>query len=235
MAYPARKATERSAAYTAQETRKEHSSSSDRADEEETEMPHRIPMTRRDFIRAHAILGGTLLGGTSVGRLGWRLAEAQPRAPIIDMHLHAFPADFFGKRGLPNPVTGTPSAASTDEALLQASLTALERYNIVKAVTSGPRTRRTVAGCRPEPFHRCPPVSAICAHARSGNLDRSSWRDALGRWASTAQYADLSPSDPSLEPYFALAEELDLPVGMHTGLGPPGTPMAAVPKFRVAA
>ena len=28
----------------------------------------------------------------------------------------------------------------------------------------------------------------------------------------------LSPADPQLEPYFALAEELDIPVGIHTGL-----------------
>jgi hypothetical protein len=61
-------------------------------------MSYSIPMTRRDFIRAHAILGGA-----SVGRFGWRLAEAQPRAPIIDMHLHALPADFLGKPDCPIP------------------------------------------------------------------------------------------------------------------------------------
>ena len=35
------------------------------------------------------------------------------------------------------------------------------------------------------------------------------------------QYHGLGPSDPLLEPYFALAEEYDLPVFIHMGPGPP--------------
>ena len=49
-----------------------------------------------------------------------------------------------------------------------------------------------------------------------------------------AQYEGLSPSDPALEPYFALAEELDLPVGVHTGTSFPGTPYQGYPHFRLA-
>ncbi|MFH1572512.1 MAG: amidohydrolase family protein [Acidobacteriota bacterium] len=37
-----------------------------------------------------------------------------------------------------------------------------------------------------------------------------------------------------MEPYYALAEETDIPVGIHTGLGPPGTPYdPCCPNFRV--
>lgn len=44
------------------------------------------------------------------------------------------------------------------------------------------------------------------------------------------QYNGFSPSDPTLDPYFALAEELDLPVLIHTlGIG------AHLPGFRSAA
>jgi len=39
-------------------------------------------------------------------------------------------------------------------------------------------------------------------------------------------------ADPQLEPYLAVAEELDLPVAVHTGLGPPGTPYGDSPNFR---
>jgi uncharacterized protein len=38
------------------------------------------------------------------------------------------------------------------------------------------------------------------------------------------QYSGLAPNDPKLEPYYALAEELDIPVGIHIGPGPPGVP-----------
>jgi len=50
----------------------------------------------------------------------------------------------------------------------------------------------------------------------------------------TAQYEGLSPSDPALDPYFALAEELDIPVGIHTGTSFPGMPYAGSPAFRVS-
>ena len=33
-----------------------------------------------------------------------------------------------------------------------------------------------------------------------------------------AQYAGMSLSDPRFEPYLALAEELDVPLGIHTGI-----------------
>jgi len=38
----------------------------------------------------------------------------------------------------------------------------------------------------------------------------------------TTQYLGMTPQDPRLEPYLSLAEELDIPVAIHMGLGPPG-------------
>jgi hypothetical protein len=64
---------------------------------------------------------------------------AQPaiqRPPIIDVHLHAYlPADWKGPS--PNPVTGKPGPATADEHMRQ-TLAVMERYNIVKAIVSGP-------------------------------------------------------------------------------------------------
>jgi len=34
----------------------------------------------------------------------------------------------------------------------------------------------------------------------------------------------MSPADPRLDPYWAMAEELDIPVGIHMGFGPVKTP-----------
>jgi hypothetical protein len=55
------------------------------------------------------------------------------------------------------------------------------------------------------------------------------------------QYLGMSPADSRLDPYWALAEEFDIPVGVHMGFGPPGaayesSPMPfKAPSFRMAA
>jgi hypothetical protein len=46
------------------------------------------------------------------------------------------------------------------------------------------------------------------------------------------QYEGLSPSDPSVDRYFALAEELDIPVAIHMGTGGSGRANVTSPKFR---
>jgi predicted TIM-barrel fold metal-dependent hydrolase len=48
-----------------------------------------------------------------------------------------------------------------------------------------------------------------------------------------SQYEGIAPTDPRMEPYFALAEELDVPVGIHVGPGPPGAPYIAEPTYRM--
>ena len=54
------------------------------------------------------------------------------------------------------------------------------------------------------------------------------------------QYVGMSPADPRMEPYWQLAEEFDLPVGIHMGAGPSGiaydaSPMRVKsPAFRIA-
>ncbi len=49
------------------------------------------------------------------------------------------------------------------------------------------------------------------------------------------QYEGLSPSDMSVDKYFALAEELDVPVAIHMGTGGSGRANVAMPKFRGSA
>jgi uncharacterized protein len=45
----------------------------------------------------------------------------------------------------------------------------------------------------------------------------------------TAQYMGIAPDDSRLEPYFALAEEFDIPVFIHMGLGPPNAAYESSP------
>jgi predicted TIM-barrel fold metal-dependent hydrolase len=156
-------------------------------------------------------------------------------ARIIDVHLHAYTADRFEVVGAPNPVTGKPSRATTDEALLQEALAAMERHRIVKAVATGWRT--TVERWRqaaPDRFiggigledGKLPDLATLREDVRAGRIA------VLGELG--LQYYGKTLADPELEPYLALAEELGLPVAVHTGLGPPRAPYHASPRFRTA-
>jgi predicted TIM-barrel fold metal-dependent hydrolase len=75
-----------------------------------------------------------------------------------------------------------------------------------------------------------PDLDGLRDHVESGRVE------ALGEIAT--QFLGLGPSDPALEPYFALAEEYDLPVFIHMGPGIPGTNYGggmgdlAVPNYR---
>ena len=63
------------------------------------------------------------------------LAQSHPR-PIIDVHIHVY-ADAQWKSGKPpNPVSGAPAPASSDDHLRQC-LRLMDHYNIVAAVVSG--------------------------------------------------------------------------------------------------
>lgn len=48
------------------------------------------------------------------------------------------------------------------------------------------------------------------------------------------QYQGMSPSDLSLDPYFAVAEELNIPVGIHMGTGGNGMANITQPKYRAS-
>jgi predicted TIM-barrel fold metal-dependent hydrolase len=123
-------------------------------------------------------------------------------------------------------VTGLPSTADSDVELRELSLAALQRYNIVKAVASGPAEvvaqwsdaapGRVLAGAFVDEQNPLPDPATLRADIQAGRIH------VLGELG--LQYRGMAPNDPRLEPYYALAEELDIPVGIHTGIGPAGTP-----------
>jgi uncharacterized protein len=186
-------------------------------------------------------------------------ADAQERLPIIDMHLHAFRvADFSGFLGTPPlphcvPMTDYPVPQSgnawhevfsgrdlpcdaiwspeTDDDLLNITLEILERRNI-RAVTSGP----VVARWREKNPDRiipsllfsggggAPPADSLRVWFTRGDYH------VLGE--VTSQYGGLGADSDFLDPYWALAEELDFPVGIHIGTGPLGAPYLGSHNYR---
>lgn len=183
---------------------------------------------------------------------------APQRQPIIDMHLHAHPLSFYG--GAPPPICAgagvqwmgvdpkefgldklascprTISAPATDKAVMELSLQAMQRHNIW-AVASGPLVQvtqwKTAA-----PDRIIPAISFLTGEEAPDPASAAKFRQLFkdGQFAVFAeigaQYRGMSPDDPSLEPFYALAEELDIPVGIHMGFGPPGGPYWADAKYR---
>jgi len=127
----------------------------------------------------------------------------------------------------------------SDEALLSDTLRMMDRYNIVRGVISGDREMvakwraaapaRFIAGANFFVDDNRPPPS------RANDLEAQVKSGETAVFAEiTAQYRGLSPDDPSLEPLYALAERLDVPVGIHMGYGAPGGPYWLYPKYRAA-
>jgi hypothetical protein len=137
---------------------------------------------------------------------------------------------------MPNPVTGKRPAVASDEELMRATLKEMRRCHIVKAVASGPlpvvlrwksaEPELIIGGAYFDEVTSLLDVERLRQHFMAGQLG------VLGELV--AQHAGLTLADPLFEPYLALAEKLDVPVGVHTGLGPEGIPYTCCPQFRVS-
>lgn len=146
------------------------------------------------------------------------------------MHLHAYPPDGAIDAALASPGTGRPAGVANGTAHREACLAAMKRLNIVKGVVSGGDGDRLAAAAR---WHEAAPDRIIAAAGIRGSEEIplppvDVLRDAFTKGPLrvmgevTAQYAGLTISDPPYAPYLALAEELDVPVAVHMGLGPTG-------------
>lgn len=177
--------------------------------------------------------------------------SAQRPLPIIDVHLHAHPVDGQGPPpvAMCTPIPAFPAwdpsqpygafimgmlkqppcsdpvwSPVTDQALMAGTLEVLERRNII-GVLSGTADR--VAKWRAAAPGRIIPALefSVVEHA-AVTPDSLRRLHAAGQLAVlgevTNQYAGVAPDDPRMAPYWALAEELDIPVGIHVGTGPPG-------------
>lgn len=162
-------------------------------------------------------------------------AAAQAWGPIIDMHMHAYPPDIFGPPG-PNPISGVGSTTLTEAEIRRLTLERMERHNIVKAVLSGPLE---IVGrwqeAAPDRFLGSPHFPRFTPFLPLDSLRTLYTSGTLGAMAEvTSQYTGMTPSDDRLEPYIALAEELDVPFGIHVGLSGRGVTYTEHPDYRIA-
>jgi predicted TIM-barrel fold metal-dependent hydrolase len=144
------------------------------------------------------------------------------RQPVIDMHMHSDTRIWAEHRFcFPQPCEVRPSAVNDPGELRPTALAAMEKYNVVLAVVSGPRDDvlewtegmedRFVTGImigRPDDI----------AYEELRGLFESGSVQVLGEL--TLQYNAVPIDDPSVDPMLALAHELDVPIHVHiAGLG----------------
>ncbi len=183
--------------------------------------------------------------------------------PIIDMHMHAFSIAEFGSQPPKGCIAaegvemhgvdpGKPfdfadqatcrrmvNAPANDAALIAGTLHMMDRFNIVAGMLEGdPPLIGKWRDAAPGRFllgrsffidGNPPPAT----HAAV--LERAVKRGEIQVLGEVApQYRGLEPDHPSLEPFYAMAERLDVPVGIHMGYGAPGGPYWIYPKYRAA-
>jgi hypothetical protein len=193
--------------------------------------------------------------------LVWPATVAQSRDPIIDMHMHALAADDQGPppvamctpfpefpswdpktsyadafmTKLKKPLCDDPIwSPTTDDELMTQTIAIAERHNIF-GVLSG-RRARIAAWVKANPHRFIRALSFQLGSTEAPTPDELRAMHARGELQVfgevTNQYVGILPDDPLMEPYWALAEELDIPVGIHIGTGPPGAVYLGASKYR---
>ena len=177
--------------------------------------------------------------------------------PVIDVHHHAMDESFPGLGPMcPNTSAFTASDPGAKEApfgwipeectpklhpsakgeYLKDVVAEMERLNVTAVVFGDPRSVQKWRDAAPG---RVIPGTSFSEGLQPGarvaleELRKSFTTDGFKVMGEIGlQYEGLSPSDPSVDAYFALAEELDVPVAIHMGTGGSGRANVAMPRFR---
>ncbi len=187
-------------------------------------------------------------------------AEAQH--PIIDVHVHAslptmngpipssmcvplvpsLPAPTTAKAwpmqlmgATRNPTCDDPiPTPETPRKMLKAVIKELERNNAVGILSGPPGLVNEWKAAAPDRFIKSLQLNVV-RDPYSAEQAREFFKDGgflvLGEVSN--QYVGVSPENEKMMPYWAMAEEMNIPVQIHMGSGPPGA-AALYPDYRVA-
>ena len=199
-------------------------------------------------------------------------AARRGRPPILDMHMHARTASFYGPPPVPicAPVERMPRwdqrkpmwqddeapaacrtpllSPMTDAAMIADTAAMMEKHNVIGVLGGESSLVRDWMRALPGRFIPAldvrferdtggmiaPVPQGAPKKSLSVETIRQLHRDGAFRVIAevTNQYAGIAPDDARLEPLWSLAEELDVPVGIHIGGAEPGTPYTGGPAFR---
>jgi predicted TIM-barrel fold metal-dependent hydrolase len=184
--------------------------------------------------------------------------NTEGKAPaVLDVHVHAMDGNFPGVAPMcPNTSKFTASDPKDKEApfgwvnepctpalypsapgeYMKDVLAEMERLNVTAVVFGDPKSVQKWKDAAPA---RIIPGTSFTGGMGTGQhvaLDELRKDFTSGGFKVMGeiglQYEGVSPSDPSVDAYFALAEELDIPVAVHMGTGGSGRANVAMPKFR---
>jgi hypothetical protein len=181
--------------------------------------------------------------------------EKEKRPPIIDVHVHAMKVNprfamdlcpwFLKDMPGSDPNEAPPSflnggcvdplkpARSNDE-MQQILLETAERLNVIMVASGDAEILHN--------WHKAAPDRIIPSLGISNAEDMTveAFEDSLSNGfykvmgEVAPQYQGMSPSDMSLDAYFAVAEKLGIPVGIHMGTGGNGMANITSPKYRAS-
>lgn len=212
-------------------------------------------MTRPLRAAAFSLLCGACLVTAPAASYAQNTSRDVP--PVIDVHVHAMDESFPGLGPMcPNTSAFLASDPKTKEAsfgwaqeectpklypsakgeYLKDLVAEMERLNVTAVVIGDPKSVQKWRDAAPK---RIIPGTSFSDGPTPGaavsldDLRKSFTKDGFKIMSEIApQYQGLSPSDPSFDKYFALAEELDIPVAIHMGTGGSGRANIGMTKFR---
>lgn len=181
--------------------------------------------------------------------------------PVFDVHLHAVPASQNGPppTGVCVGVSrnlrydpATPWAAAmgqimsepacenpiwgpeTDQEVMEQSIAIMRRLNVRGVLSGEPELMPIWLEAAPDLF-----IPGLHFNVAFAPQSPEALRDAFlaGEFAVLGevvnQYAGILADHPAFDAYWALAAELDIPVGLHVGVGPPGIPALTGGAYRL--
>lgn len=137
--------------------------------------------------------------------------------------------DFFSEMYSKGKACDEPVwSAETDEEVMRQTIEVMKRHNIYGVLSETPD--------RVDAWRQAAPGRFIPALRFNVGVNSAITPDSLSKLISDGKvevfgevwnwYDGISPDDPRMEPYWTLAEELDIPVAYHLHLGRPGEPHA---------
>ena len=210
------------------------------------------------FLHSRKILFSVIFAFPFAAALGPALAQntTDTVPPVIDVHVHAIEESWPGGPTCPNAskfIASDPATKQSDIGWAQEECTPklypaakgeylkdvvaeMKRLNVTAVVFGDPKSVQKWRDAAPdrvipgtsfadgETLGARVPVEELRKDFTSGGFK------VMGEIG--LQYEGISPSDPSVDKYFALAEELDIPIAIHMGTGGSGRANVNSPKYR---